>query len=68
MKAPVLAVYNLTLFTEIKVDALNFATKGVLSQKQKQDGLWHSVTYRSEAISVPEQNYEIYNKELLAII
>ncbi len=32
------------------------------------DGLWHPVAYLSKSRSEPERNYDIYDKELLAII
>ena len=53
--------------TEIEVDASNFATGGVLSQKC-EDGLWHPVAFRSETMTAAERNYKIYDKEFLAII
>lgn len=66
-KAPVLTMYDPTRPTEVEVDASNFATGGVLSQKC-DDGLWRPVAYRSETMTPAERNYEIYDKEFLAII
>jgi RNase H-like domain found in reverse transcriptase len=40
---------------------------GVLLQ-QLEDGLWHPITFRLESMVKVEQNYEIYNKEMLAVI
>ena len=35
---------------------------------QKQEGKWHSIAYMSKVFSDVEHNYEIYDKEMLAII
>ena len=51
----------------IEVDTSGFATGGTLSQLQK-DGLWHPVAFCSASMNPAEQNYEIYNREMLAII
>ena len=40
---------------------------GVFTQ-QDPAGEWHPVTFFSKTMNGPEQNYEIYNKELLTII
>lgn len=66
-KAPVLALYNPTCLTEVKVDASNFATGGVLLQKG-DNSLWHLVAFRLKSINAPECNYKIYNKEFMAIM
>ena len=60
-------MYNLARSTKIEVNASNFATRGVLFQKC-EDGLWHPVVFRSETMTAAERNYEIYDKEFLAII
>lgn len=66
-EAPVLALYDPNCPIEVEVDASNFATGGVLSQKG-DDGLWHPIAYRSEMMNAPERNYEIYDKEFMAIV
>lgn len=35
---------------------------------QEHDGKWHPVVYYSRKLSSAEQNYDIHDKELLAII
>jgi len=50
----------------IEVDVLEYAIGGVLSQEQ--EGKWKLVAFLSRTISPVERNYEIYNKELLAIV
>ena len=52
---------------QIKADASNFATGAVLSQMQ-EDEKWHLVTFLSQSLSEAEWNYDIYDKELLAIV
>jgi hypothetical protein len=46
----------------------DFATGAVLSQQSPVDDKWHPITYYSKSLSAVERNYEIYNKEMLAII
>ena len=53
--------------TRIEVDASGFATGAVLSQ-EGEDGKWHPVAFHFESMSDAERNYEIYDKEMLAII
>ncbi len=50
----------------IEVDASEGAIGAVLSQEQ--DGKWRPVVFLSKSLTVTEQNYEIYDKELLAIM
>jgi hypothetical protein len=40
---------------------------GALMQKQA-DGLWHPVAFCSLSMQLAERNYEIYDREMLAII
>jgi hypothetical protein len=40
---------------------------GVLLQKLEDD-LWHPIAFRSQSMVKAEQNYEIYDKEMLAIV
>jgi hypothetical protein len=52
---------------ELEVDASGFAMGAVLLQK-KEDGKKHPIAYYSKTLSVAEQNYNIYDLELLAIV
>jgi len=52
----------------IEVDSLDYATGAVLSQQSTTDRKWHPVAFYSKSLSSMEQNYEIYDKEMLAII
>ena len=51
----------------LKTDASKFATGGVLRQ-QDNNGDWHPCGYISQSFNPAEWNYEIYDRELLAII
>ncbi|SJK99230.1 uncharacterized protein ARMOST_02521 [Armillaria ostoyae] len=50
----------------VEADASNRAIGAVLSQEQ--DGKWRPVAFMSKALTATERNYEIYDKELLAIM
>uniref|UniRef100_A0A0W0GES2 Putative Gag protein n=1 Tax=Moniliophthora roreri TaxID=221103 RepID=A0A0W0GES2_MONRR len=66
-KEPILVMWDPAQPTRLEVDASGYATGGVILQ-QLEDGLWHLVAYRSESMAPAEQNYEIYNREMLTII
>jgi len=66
--APVLmSPQDLELFW-IEADSSDFATRAVLSQQSATDRKWHPVAFYSKSLSSMERNYEIHNKEILAII
>ena len=65
--APILVLWNPDKPTQIEVDASALATGGTLFQQQ-EDGLWHPVAFRSASMDPAERNYEIYDREMLAII
>ena len=50
----------------VEVDASGHTIGGVLSQEQ--EGKWKPVAFLSRTMSLVERNYEIYDKELLAIV
>ncbi|SJL07261.1 uncharacterized protein ARMOST_10604 [Armillaria ostoyae] len=50
----------------VEADASNGAIGAVLSQEQ--EGKWRPVAFMSKALTATERNYEIYDKELLAIM
>jgi len=52
----------------IEADSSDFATGAVLSQQSTMDGKWHPVAFYSKSLSSVEWNYEIHDKEMLAII
>jgi len=51
----------------VEADALDYAMGGVLSTKCK-DGKWRPVAFISKSLNTTEQNYEIHDKEMLAVI
>jgi len=51
----------------VEADASNFAMGGVLLVKC-EDGKWRPVAYISKSLNEMEQNYEIHDKEMLAVI
>jgi hypothetical protein len=52
----------------IEADSSDFATGAVLSQLSSEDEKWHPVAYLSKSLSETERNYEIHDKEMLAIM
>jgi len=63
----VLVVLDLDKKMQMKVDVSDYATEGVLSIECK-DGLWRPVAFLSKSLNKTKRNYEIYNKEMLAIV
>ena len=64
---PVLVAPDIDKKMRMEVDALDYATGRVLSMECK-DGLWRLVAFLSKSLNETERNYEIHNKEMLAII
>jgi len=52
----------------IKSDSLDFIFRAVLSQQLPREEKWHPMAFYSKSLSLVERNYEIYDKEMLAII
>ena len=66
-KEPVLAAPDIDKKMRIEVDASDYAIEGVLSM-ECEDGLWRPVAFLSKSLNEMERNYEIHDKEMLAII
>ena len=66
-EAPILAYYKQGLKTIVETDSSDYVSSGVFSQLG-EDGLLHPVAFFSKNLNPAECNYEIYDKELLAII
>jgi len=64
---PILAIPDIDREIRVEVDASDYATGGVLSTKYK-DRKWRPVAFISKSLNVMEQNYEIHDKEMLAVI
>jgi hypothetical protein len=63
---PVLALPHPTGQFCLEADSSNYAIGAVLSQLQ--DDKWHPITYLSKSLTETQRNYEIYDKEMLAIM
>ncbi|SOV09593.1 uncharacterized protein UDID_19021 [Ustilago sp. UG-2017a] len=64
--AGVLQHFDYHLPTRLETDASDFAIAGVL--KQEHEECWHPVVFYSRKMSSAERNYEIHDKELLAVV
>ena len=62
-----LAALDLDKKMRMEVDASDYVMGGVLSIECK-DGLWRLVAFLSQSLNETERNYEIHDKEMLAII
>ena len=66
LKQPVLRMFNPKKPVRIETDASDLVIGGCLIQQE--DGKHHPVAYMSRKLSPVEQNYDVHNKELLAIV
>ena len=64
--APTLAMPDEERPFRVETDASDFAIGAVLSQKGP-DNIWHPVEFYSRSMSPAERNYQIYDKEMLAV-
>jgi hypothetical protein len=66
--APVLILPKDNLSFRLEAYGSGIATGAVLSQQNVDDNVWHPVAFLSKVLNPVEQNYEIHNTEMLAII
>ena len=66
--APVLRHFNPSLPTILEADASDYAVGAVISQRDPETGMLHPITFHSRKFNAAELNYEIYDKEMLAIV
>ena len=66
-KEPVLAAPDIDKKMRMEVNASDYVTEGVLSMEY-EDGLWRPVAFLSKSLNEIERNYEIHDKEILAIV
>lgn len=64
--APVLIIPTDNEPYRVECDASDYAVGAVLSQMH--EGKWHPVAFLSKSMTAVERNYEIYDKELLAMM
>jgi len=62
-----LAILDIDREMRVEADVSDYAMGGVLSTKCK-GGKWRPVTFVSRFLNATEQNYEIHDKEMLAVI
>ena len=65
--APILAHFDAQRAVIIETDASDFAIGAVLSQRD-EEGRLHPVAFHSRKFTPAEINYEIHDKELLAVV
>jgi len=65
--APVLRQFDQGREVIVESDSSDYVSEGVLSQHD-DDGVLHTVAYLTKKYSPAECNYDIYDKELMAII
>jgi len=63
----VLAILDLDKKIKMEVDILDYTTGGVLSI-ECEDRKWRLVAFLSKSLNKTEKNYEIHDKEMLAVI
>ena len=66
--ALILALLDNSRPYRVEADSSYFATGAVLSQQNLEDKKWHPVAFLSKSLSLVERNYEIHDKEMLAIV
>ena len=66
--SPILALPDNSRPFRIEADSSDFATGAVLSQQATDGVQWHPVAFLSKSLSQVERNYEIHDKEMLAIV
>jgi len=64
---PVLAIPDIDKEMRVEADASDYVTGGVLPTKY-EDGKWRPVAFISKSLNTIERNYEIHDKEMLAVI
>src|SRR5579859_6499422 len=66
--APILRQFDASLPVILEADASDYALRAVISQRGPEDGVLHPITFYSRKFNSAELNYEIYDKEMLAIV
>ena len=67
LSKPVLHLPNLSALFAVATDASKYASGAILLQTDS-NGDWHPYSYLSQSFSPAERNYNIYDRELLAVI
>jgi hypothetical protein len=64
---PILKIYQSRLPIRVEIDTSDFILGAYIVQRHN-NGVWHPVMYYNRKMTPLELNYNIYNKELLAIV
>ena len=64
---PILVIPDIDREMRVEADASDYATGGALLTKC-EDSKWRLVAFISKSLNTMEQNYEIHDKEILAVI
>lgn len=67
-KAPVLHYFHPDRLTKVETDSSDGVTGGILSQLDPVTKEWHPLAFFSKTMNPAECNYEIHDKEMLAIL
>jgi hypothetical protein len=66
--SPILCFADDSKAFRIEADSSNFTTSMVLSQQSEDDLKWHPITFYLKSLNTVECNYEIHDKEMLAVM
>jgi hypothetical protein len=66
--SPILRFADDSKAFHIEADSSDFATGAVLSQQSADDLKWHPIAFYSKSLNAVERNYEIHDKEMLAVM
>ena len=66
-KGPILAIFDPVKKIIIEIDASRIVLGSILNQPDEEKRLYPVIFY-SRKFTAPELNYDIYDKELLAIV
>ena len=67
-EAPILQHFNPDLPIVVESDASDWAIAAIISQYDPTDNEIHPVAFHARTCSPAECNYDVYNRELLAIV
>jgi hypothetical protein len=65
--APILVAFNFSKPHMIETDASDLAMSGILNQLE-DDGKWHPCAFMSKSFIPAQINYDVHDKEMLAIV
>jgi hypothetical protein len=66
IEPPVLVAFRSGELLRFEIDVLDLAIG--MCAKQERDGKWHLIAYYSRKFNSAEENYDVHDKELLAIV